>query len=76
MDGRNDRGIIINSPMDVPRAPMAADHETPTPIQMDDEATSRTFWLNMSEAEEGTHSMVFVAGENRCEAELEVVPTG
>lgn len=76
VEEENDHGISITSPMDVPRAPMAAGDETPTPIQMGDDATSWTFWLNTSEAEEGTHSVVFVAGENRCEAELEVVPTG
>jgi hypothetical protein len=69
-------GIEIASPMDVPRAPMAAGDPAPTPIQMGDDDLSWTFWLNTSEAEEGTHSLVFLAGENRCEAELEVVPTG
>lgn len=69
-------GIDIASPMDVPRAPMAAGDPAPTPIQMGDDERSWTFWLNTSEAEEGTHSLVFLAGENRCEAELEVIPTG
>ncbi|MEX2471171.1 MAG: hypothetical protein WEA34_03270 [Gemmatimonadota bacterium] len=76
VDQASAHGISIASPMDVPRTEMAVGDETPTPIQMGDDATSWTFWLNTSEAEEGTHSLVFVAGENRCEAELEVVPTG
>lgn len=76
VDQESSHGISIASPMDVPRTEMAAGAPTPTPIQMGDEATSWTFWLNTSEAEEGTHSVVFMAGENRCEAELEVVPTG
>lgn len=70
-------GIDIASPTDVPRAPMATGESAPTPIQMGDDETAWTFWLNTSEAEEGTHSVVFLAGENRCAAELEVVvPTG
>jgi hypothetical protein len=76
VDQENTHGIDIASPMDVPRAPMAAGDPAPTPIQMGDDERSWTFWLNTSEAEEGTHSLVFLSGENRCEAELEVVPTG
>ncbi len=76
VDEANAHGISIASPMDVPRAEMAAGDEVPTPIQMGDDETTWTFYLNTSEAEEGTHPLVFVAGENRCEAELEVVPTG
>lgn len=72
----NAHGIDIASPTDVPRAPMAAGEPAPTPIQMGDDELVWTFWLNTSEAEEGTHAVVFVAGENRCAAELEVVPTG
>jgi hypothetical protein len=77
VEEENAHGILVASPMDVPRAPMAAGEPAPTPIQMGDDETSWTFWLNTSEAEEGTQSIVFVAGENRCEAELEIVaPTG
>lgn len=76
VDQESAHGISIASPMDVPRTEMAAGEPPPTPIQMGDDARSWTFWLNTSEAEEGTHSVVFLAGENRCEAELEIVPTG
>lgn len=76
VDQEASHGISIASPMDVPRAPMAAGDPPQTPIQMGDDALTWTFWLNTSEAEEGTHSLIFVAGENRCEAEIEVVPTG
>ena len=76
VDEETSHGITIASPMDVPRAPMAAGDPAPTPIQMGDDELTWTFWLNTSEAEAGTHSLAFVAGENRCEAELEVVPTG
>jgi len=71
------RGIKIASPADVPRADMARGEPAPTPIQMGDDGTTWTVWLNVSEVDEGTHSLVFLAGENRCAGELEVVvPTG
>lgn len=70
-------GITLASPMDVPRAPMAAEDQPRTPIHMGADETRWTFWLNTAEAEEGTHTLHFVAGSQRCEAELEVVvPTG
>lgn len=69
-------GITLASPMDVPRTPMAAGDEAPTPVQMGADQLTWILWLNTSEAEEGTHSVFFVAGENRCAAELDVVPTG
>lgn len=76
VEAENTHGIAIASPMDVPRADMAAGEPRPTPIQMGDDEASWTLWLNTSSVEEGTHSVVFVAGENRCTAELEVVPAG
>lgn len=77
LEQENAHGINIASAMDVPRAPMAAGGAAATAIQMGDDETAWTFWLNTSEAEVGTHSVVFVAGENQCAAELEViVPTG
>lgn len=70
-------GITLASPMDLPRTPMAAGDEVPTPVEMGADQSTWILWLNTSEAEEGTHSVFFVAGENRCAAELEiVVPTG
>jgi hypothetical protein len=70
-------GIKIASPADVPRAEMATGEPAPTPIQMGDDRTAWTVWLNVSEADEGTHSLVFLAGESRCSGELQVVvPTG
>jgi len=75
--GVDSDGITVASPMDVPRPTMAAEGHASTPIQMGDDETRWTFWLNTSVAEEGTHSLDFVAGEKRCEAKLEVVvPTG
>lgn len=77
VEQENAHGIKIASPMDVPRADMATGEPPPTPIQMGDDQAGWTVWLNMSEADEGTHSLVFLAGENRCAGELEVVvPAG
>ena len=72
----NGHGIRIASLKDVPRRSVAAGEPAPTPIQMGEDEMTWTFWLNTSEVEERTHSVVFVAGENRCTAELEIVPTG
>lgn len=77
LEQEDDHGIDITAPTDVPRTSMAVGEPVPSPIQMGDDAMAWTLWLNTSEADEGTHSVVFVAGENRCTAELEVVvPTG
>lgn len=77
VEQENAEGISIASPSDLPREEMAAGEEAPTPIEMGDDGTTWTFWLNTSEAEEGTQSVVFLGGENQCTAELEVVdPTG
>lgn len=73
----NADGITLASPADIPRTEMAAGERPSSPIQMGSSETSWTLWLNTSEAEEGTHSVYFVAGQTRCEAELEVVvPAG
>lgn len=77
LEEENTHGIKVASPMDVRRAEMSTGEPAPTPIQMGDDGTTWTVWLNISEADEGTHSLVFLAGDNRCAGELEVVvPTG
>lgn len=72
----NGNGIKMASQTDIPRISMTAGEPAPTPIQMGKHKMAWTLWLNTSEVEEGTHSVVFVAGQNRCTAEMEVVPTG
>jgi hypothetical protein len=76
VEQENADGITLASAMDVPRTEMAAD-EAPSPIEMGTDETTWTLWLNTTEAEEGTHEVYFVAGQNRCAAEVDVVvPAG
>lgn len=73
----NADGITLASVADIPRTEMAAGERPSSPIQMGSSESSWTLWLNTSEAEEGTHSVYFVAGETRCAAEIDVVvPVG
>jgi len=69
----NADGISIASPMDAARASSGTANPAPTSIQMGTHDTTWTVWLNTSVAEEGTHSVYFVAAEHRCAAEVEVV---
>ena len=69
-------GITLASPEDVPRTEMAAGDEPPDPVWMDADGDTWTLWLDTSDAEEGAHTLRFVAETSHCVGELEVIPSG
>ena len=66
-------GIALASPADVPKSEMAAEGETPRPIELTAEGGGQvTIWLNTENAERGTHEVTLKGGEKACTAQITV----
>lgn len=65
-------GIALSSPADLPRTQLAAGEGPPRPIRMGDAPNTWDVWLNLSEAEEGTHEIMFQSESGTCSAEITI----
>lgn len=66
--------ITMSSETDMPRLGMTADEKGIPTIEQGTNESSWIVWLNTSRAAEGMQMVTFVAGENHCVGELEIVP--
>jgi hypothetical protein len=66
-------GLTLAAPEDLPRVPLAAGgDEPPTPIQMANEGTGATIWLNTSGAEPGDYEFALVGAEGQCQGSVTI----
>lgn len=71
-----DSGISLAAASDLPRTEMAAGEEQPQPIRMGEGENTWIVWLNLANAQEGTHELTFTSTQGECTANLEVRPRG
>lgn len=69
-------GIKLATAADLPRTEMAAGEEQPQPIRMGEGENTWIVWLNLAEAQEGTHELSFTSTQGECAGSLEVRPRG
>ena len=69
-------GISLAAASDLPRTEMAAGEEQPQPIRMGEGENTWIVWLNLAEAQEGSHELSFTSTQGECTANLEVRPRG
>jgi hypothetical protein len=74
VEGTEESGIAMASPMDMPRTEMAVAGGQPQPIQMGAGENAWALWLNTSGAEPGDHRIRIIADGGVCEAPLSITP--
>lgn len=67
-------GIALASPADLPRTEMAASGGEARPIKMGERENVWIVWLNLAEAEAGSHAITFAGREGACSGSLAVRP--
>jgi DsbC/DsbD-like thiol-disulfide interchange protein len=67
-------GIALASPADLPRTEMAVEGAQPRPITMGEAENRWIVWLNVEEANPGTHALTFAGAEGTCTGSLNVGP--
>jgi hypothetical protein len=71
VEGAEGSNIELAAETDLPRTPLAgADQPRPQPISMGDAENQWVVYLNLSEAEAGSHELTFNTGEGQCTARL------
>lgn len=69
-------GITLSALRDLPRTDLAAGEAPPRPIRMGEAPNQWSVWLNLSEAEAGTHEVTFKSAEGQCTASITVASGG
>lgn len=69
-------GITLSSLRDLPRTDLAAGDPPRRPIRMGEAPNQWSVWLNLSEAEAGTHEVTFQSAEGQCTASITVASGG
>lgn len=76
VNAAEDSGIQLATAADLPRTEMAAGEEQPQPIRMGEGENTWIVWLNLAEAQPGSHELTFTSTQGECTADLEVRPGG
>jgi hypothetical protein len=65
-------GIALASASDLPRQPLAGGAEPPRPIAMGDAENQWVVFLNLADAEAGSHEVTFTSDRGQCAGRLTI----
>jgi hypothetical protein len=65
-------GIALSAAADLPRTELAAGEPAPSPIEMGEGPNTWNVFLDLSQANAGTHELTFRSSEGDCTAEITV----
>jgi hypothetical protein len=65
-------GITLSAAADLPRTELAAGEPAPSPIEMGEGPNTWNVYLDLSQANAGTHELTFRSSEGDCTAEITV----